>query len=230
MINRLIFILLIATSWPVSYSQEVDKSLDPIDTSGISYPVNKPSTAPVGRISGYAGLGWSTLGPMYDGGMRYSFKNNGAIRFSVAYSSFYSAHIQSDFWSNYQSSRLIQSSLVYEYYFVGGNDRKKNGDNNASHSSGDQKLSLYGFGGIGADVLAPAGQAKARVVIPVGLGMTYRIGEHATIGIEIRGRYAVSGGTNSLYYPGYSGLWNDTGWNTWGGGCYGGSFNPGTVY
>ena len=230
MINRLIFILLIATSWPVSYSQEVDKSLDPIDTSNLSFQGIKPSAAPEGRISGYAGLGWSTLGPMYDGGIRYAFKNNGAIRFSVAYSSFYPAHIQNDFWTRYQSSRLIQPSLVYEYYFLGGNNRKKNGDNNGSLASGGQKLSLYGFGGIGADVLAPVGQAKARVVIPVGLGMTYRIGEHATIGIEIRGRYAVSGGTNSLYYPGYSGLWNDAGWNTWGDGFYGRSFNPGTVY
>lgn len=230
MINRLIFISLIAAIGTISYSQEVDKSLDPIDTSTLSFSTISHSANEEGRITGYAGLGWSTLGPMYDGGIRYSLKNNGAIRFSMAYSSFYPSHIQNDFWTNYQSSSLIQSSLVYEYYFLGGNSRNNAGGNHAPHSANEQKLSLYGFGGIGTDVFVSAGQPKAGVVIPVGLGMTYKIGEHATIGIEIRGRYTVAGGTNSLYCPDYPGWLNENSWNAWGGGFYGGSFNPGIVY
>ena len=187
------------------------------DSSVISVPAGNASLLAGSRISGYAGVAWSTFGPMLNGGIRYSLKNNQYLQFNLSSTTFNPMAGWNDFAVTRTPFRLIQPSVLYQYYFIGGDNQGHISYHGLRTETQDlPKFSLYGFGGIGADIITygvSSGNvnqygSSTRMVIPLGLGMTYKFNEHTSIGIQIQGRFSTSGGMYNPFnqgYPGYFG-------------------------
>jgi opacity protein-like surface antigen len=109
----------------------------------------------------------------------------------------------------YNNSRIVAPSLLYEYTIIG----KSGSHTPYNYSSGSEGFSLYGFTGIGAQMMTSGTVTKTgetsfqgakgsnfNVVIPLGLGMQYRFDNNMTIGLELRGNFHISnGGFNDPY-------------------------------
>ncbi len=160
------------------------------------------------RVSGYAGIITTGSKSAIYGGINYVLKDNQSIRFEFLYGGGNNFLFQPALNLN---SRIIAPSILYQYTIIG-----KSGYNSPyGFQNGSNGFNLYAFTGVGAQYLATENNVMLSetkitnpnsknysVVVPLGIGMSYKFDNNMTIGLEIRGNFHISSGgyTNPYSY------------------------------
>jgi opacity protein-like surface antigen len=226
MIKVLIASLLLNCLWVLAVlSQSVNSQQnEPIDNIQLTnVPLYQAPSTFKYRLSENFGISMNGLGSAYSAGLRYYLKDNNALCYNLMYITGFNSLFQSDNYAFTTNIRIIDQSLVYEYYFIGKLDHSSAGSIFPDMSDNSSKFNLYGFMGVGGQVLMPGSLtsslnfrsitskgSQSNVYIPLGIGMNYKFDNNMTIGLEIHGRFNISSGYNGyygdhdLYYNGIS--------------------------
>jgi hypothetical protein len=170
------------------------------------------------RMSGYAGLITTGSQTAYYGGINYALKDNQSIRFELLYAGGNNFMVQSGMNLN---TRIIAPSILYQYTIIG-----KSGYNSPyGFQNVSNGFSLYAFTGASAQYLSPGNNLSLSdtrittpnsknysIVVPLGIGMSYKFDNNMTIGLEIRGNFHISnGGYSNPYSYGMNSFQNSYG-------------------
>jgi len=203
MVKSLIFCSLLNCSFLFPILGQVEKTVqgDSIEIDGSHFILQglAPQNAP-NRMSGYAGLLTTGIQTAYYGGVNYALKENQSIRFEFLYGTGNNFMLQPAMNLN---TRIIAPSILYQYTIIG-----KSGYNSPiGYQDGSNGFSLYAFTGLGAQYfsqgnnmnfgdnrIANPNSKNYSIVVPLGIGMSYKFDNNMTIGLEIRGNLHISNG------------------------------------
>ncbi|MFN8207180.1 MAG: DUF6089 family protein [Bacteroidales bacterium] len=161
------------------------------------------------NLLGIRDFNFAQIRPSLDLGVRFRLYERQVIRLNLNYGYAYGTDQGSanDARNYTYTTNLFEQSLVYEYYLITEEQKKKSASiyNRRGMLNNFSKFGVYVFGGFGvAEAFVKNGKGftpgsietidsrAATLVLPLGVGVKYILDERIGIGFEFGGRYTFS--------------------------------------